>query len=288
MKHMDYKGEKFTHQFLWGVDGIEVEMVDYPEQWRIDKLVHLLTEAPFEFPDLTFADFSPNDLRQYSEDVFSGKKGFIGNFMEGIAFTFSLKNVTRSFTHQHVRHRIGHCFVQQGGRNNDFRHQPIRVPLSYPMEQSTYESFIKAKMDYAKDIDNGIPVQDARFKLPIGICTHIFWMCNFRSLDAFMRQRMCNNFHWEMNYVAKLVKVAVMEKLPMLANKLAPQCEHLEKCIYKDDLFTPCGKFPVVGKRESMYTQADALWEVPPGYQQMSGVDEKSLFLKRRTAQMRD
>lgn len=288
LKHLEFTGEVPAENFLVGVEGIEVELIDAPSQEEIDRIIYALNEAPYYYPDARRILLPAKKVREYAKDIMDGKAGFIGNFMEGISFTFGMNNVSRSFTHEMVRHRVGHCYVQQGGRNNDFRHNPIRIPES--LDTPAWRSNLMVyKENYCNAVDNfGVTIQDARMMLPIGICTHIIWMCNLRSLDAFCRQRMCNTFHWEMNYVAKLVKVTVMKALPEIGKYLAPTCEHIGKCTYRDDFFEPCGKFPPIGlptrdggDREYKYFKEQSYWRCPEEYIQLSGVDERELIKER-------
>lgn len=269
-KSLSYKGENPTQKYYIGVDGIEINLISYPAKRVIDKIIYSLNEAPFAFPNINEAE-DAIDIEAYANGILE-TGGMLGNWMESISFIFSMNNVTRSFTHELVRHRIGHCYVQQGGRNNDFRHNAIRIPSSFAtkgyLARAKYRSEL-IKTWYAEWVDAGIPIQDARFFLNIGICTHIFWICNLRSLMSFMRQRLCNNFHWEMNYIAKLAKMEVYDKLPELGKHLYPTCEAIGRCVYKDDLFQPCSKYYVSGGRESIYKTND--WRDPPNYVQYSG-----------------
>jgi flavin-dependent thymidylate synthase len=105
--------------------------------------------------------------------------------LESLCLTFALQNVPRSLTHQIVRARkLG--FGQQAMRVNDVRHQPVRLPTT--IEGSEFEEPYKElvgaiKRFYARMIDHGIPVEDARNIMPMGTMTYItvtgqlrFWL----------------------------------------------------------------------------------------------------------------
>lgn len=57
----------------------------------------------------------------YVEKCFAGQT--LQQILELITFKFTVENVTRAFTHEFVRARIGAGFMQHGGRDNDWRHR---------------------------------------------------------------------------------------------------------------------------------------------------------------------
>lgn len=64
--------------------------------------------------------------RAYVEACFAGKT--LPQVLEGLTFTFTVDGVTRAFTHEFVRARIGSGFMQHGGRDNDWRHRNWTIP----------------------------------------------------------------------------------------------------------------------------------------------------------------
>lgn len=64
--------------------------------------------------------------RQYLEGAFQGKT--LPQILEGIKLHFTIDGVSRAFTHQNVRTRIGAAFMQHGGRDNDWRHRAWTMP----------------------------------------------------------------------------------------------------------------------------------------------------------------
>jgi thymidylate synthase ThyX len=67
----------------------------------------------------------PNE-RNYVESCFAGRT--LQQVLEGISFQFTIDGVTRAFTHQNVRTRLGAGFMQHGGRDNDWRHRGWTMP----------------------------------------------------------------------------------------------------------------------------------------------------------------
>lgn len=64
--------------------------------------------------------------RAYIESCFAGQT--LQQVLEGITFNFTVDGVTRAFTHQHVRSRMGAAFMQHGGRDNDWRNRNWTMP----------------------------------------------------------------------------------------------------------------------------------------------------------------
>lgn len=64
--------------------------------------------------------------RQHVEDVFAGKT--LQQALEKLTFSFCVDGVTRAFTHEFVRTRVGAAFMQHGGRDNDWRHRHWTMP----------------------------------------------------------------------------------------------------------------------------------------------------------------
>ena len=66
------------------------------------------------------------EQKAYVESCFAGKT--LPQILEGLSFTFTLNGVSRAFTHQNVRTRLGAAFMQHGGRDNDWRHRAWTMP----------------------------------------------------------------------------------------------------------------------------------------------------------------
>lgn len=66
------------------------------------------------------------EQQAYVRKCFAG--GTLPQVLEMITFSFTIDGVTRAFTHQNVRTRIGAAFMQHGGRDNDWRHRDWTMP----------------------------------------------------------------------------------------------------------------------------------------------------------------
>jgi flavin-dependent thymidylate synthase len=115
-----------------------------------------------------------------------------------MASTFWLiQDVTRAFTHQFARYRIGVSMVQESQR---FSYQGanlahIAVPSNIAKDSEATEDFIDAcemaLSTYNQAITSGVAIQDARALLPTGICTRLYTTVSMNSLAHIYSQRKC-------------------------------------------------------------------------------------------------
>lgn len=113
--------------------------------------------------------------------------------LEFVNFVFLLRGVTRAFTHQLVRTRIGVAYVQESMRFAELRTIRVLATNEIPdAELMTYEAGIRvAVAAYNGMISRGVPRQAARGVLPTNILTDIYWSVNLRTLQTVIRQRLC-------------------------------------------------------------------------------------------------
>lgn len=236
-------------------DKLEIE-VRYPMDDRVDD----------RFVSTGWGLLHP-DERAYVESCFAGKT--LQQVLEGITFDFTVDGVTRAFTHQNVRTRLGAGFMQHGGRDNDWRHRAWTMPETIrraciamqerpgepnptgaelldtfglkhcitdwkPIEDFLWrlddgpgtsldtaiiEHVMHCRQLYAALVDAGIPWQDARRVLPIGMQTYIHDQYNYVSLAGMLANRLEFVMDWEINCVAQLMLREIKMKCPALLSK---------------------------------------------------------------------
>lgn len=153
--------------------------------------------------------------------------------IEHVSFTFSIEGVSRSLTHQLVRHRIA-SYTQQSQRyvKVDVNSDWFVIPKSYAGEKK--EKFIQRMKQIAKwyeeDIANGIPCEDARFLLPNATKTNIVVTMNARELYHFFNLRCCERCQWELREVATEMLREVRKVAPILFEKAGPSCVTYDFC----------------------------------------------------------
>ena len=121
-----------------------------------------------------------------------------GSVLEHVSFTFRIEGVSRSLTHELVRHRVGTAISQRSTRYCDEGDAKFVV---HAADQTTTEKIVdidaqtaaayEAIYDAAKK--EGVPEKQARAAaarvLPHGLETELIWSCNLRSLRTILDQR---------------------------------------------------------------------------------------------------
>src|SRR3990170_4767405 len=107
--------------------------------------------------------------------------------LEQVWFEFAISGVSRAFSHQFVRHRVGISFEQQSQRYVKFKDAqfPFTVPESVRragMTQKMEAAFARLGRLYQELLDAGVPAEDARFLLPNATNTNFKIMVNFQEL----------------------------------------------------------------------------------------------------------
>ena len=89
--------------------------------------------------------------------------------LEHASFTFAIEGVSRVLTHQLVRHRIA-SYSQQSQRYVEYDNLEYYIPESIKKNDVALlkyrDFFVQVKEIYHQLIQEGIPVEDARYVLP--------------------------------------------------------------------------------------------------------------------------
>lgn len=125
---------------------------------------------------------------------------------EHAVFTFAISGISRSCSHQLVRHRL-FSFTQQSQRYVKLRDKNAFVvpPSIKENEEATrlYEKELQNIFDtYQKLLSLKVPEEDARFILPNATETKIVATANARELMHFFKLRMDKNAQWEIRELA--------------------------------------------------------------------------------------
>lgn len=139
---------------------------------------------------------------------------------EHIYFTFKIEGVSRSLTHQLVRHRM--CsFTQRSQRYCDESAFEIVIPETLkgnPVFEKTI-STIRAAYDV---LSKQVPKEDARAILPNACTTELYMSCNLRELIHIANERLCTKAQSEIReMVSQMVSLVDMN----IAWMLAPKCQ---------------------------------------------------------------
>ncbi|MCD6413519.1 MAG: FAD-dependent thymidylate synthase [Elusimicrobia bacterium] len=139
--------------------------------------------------------------------------------LEHATVTVLLRGVSRSMTHQLVRHRL--CsFSQQSQRYVSGENFSFVIPPRIAGNRKAKKKFLAimkiAAKSYGEILSMGIPKEDARFVLPNACVTEIVFSCNFRQLRHIFILRGAPRAQWEI----RKVFIELLKKM----KKIAPNC----------------------------------------------------------------
>lgn len=195
-----------------------------------------------------------NNLEEGNVEKFIAMLAIMGHEspFEHISFTFGIEGVSRSLTHQLVRHRIGSSYSQKSQRYvNEGSFEYIippdiaRIPEAKELYVKTMENdqlaydqltnilFEKHYKDYldkgknekaAKSAAEKQAIEDARYVLPNSCETKIVVTMNARALFNFFRKRCCNRAQWEIRDLAIEMMKLVVDVAPNVFKIAGPGC----------------------------------------------------------------
>lgn len=171
--------------------------------------------------------------------------------IEHISFTFGVEGISRTLTHQLVRHRIA-SYSQQSQRYVKLSNFEYIIPPSIEndidakkifieaMEKDTkyynelvgilYEKHLKRyikdglSQKKAKNKAEKEAIEDARYVFPNACETKIIFTMNARTLLNFFRLRTCNRAQWEIRNLAIEMLKCVKGVYPNLFKNAGPGC----------------------------------------------------------------
>ncbi|GAB6085519.1 FAD-dependent thymidylate synthase [Alkaliphilus crotonatoxidans] len=226
--------------------------------------VTLLTHTPEPEKILAAAAklcYSSSNIEELLENQ---KPETIGNFIEMLAqmghespfehisFTFGIEGVSRSLTHQLVRHRIGSSYSQKSQRYVSEGQFEFVVPPAIKNNPQAHGVFVEAmkqqqqaydqlvdllfQQHYEKLLAKGVDekqakskaskqaIEDARFVLPNACETKIVVTMNARALFNFFHHRCCNRAQWEIRALAIEMLKLVRQVAPRVFRHSGPNC----------------------------------------------------------------
>lgn len=158
-----------------------------------------------------------------------------GSTIEHIVFTFGISGVSRTLSHQLVRHRAGVAFDQQSQRYVTFKGASTMLPATLaeadPALRQRYEDQIEGSLElYGDLVAAGIPGEDARFVFPNATRTNLVMTTNLRALIHMSGLRLCTMAQWEIRRLFQLIRHEIFGVSPFLGSFLAPKCVALGYC----------------------------------------------------------
>ncbi|MCM1989625.1 FAD-dependent thymidylate synthase [Oceanirhabdus seepicola] len=163
--------------------------------------------------------------------------------IEHVSFTFAVEGVSRSLTHQLVRHRIA-SYSQQSQRYVKLEGFEYIVPPSIEGDEKLLKSYkeamnnINESYSYLADglkqkyMEQGLDernsekkaIEDARYVFPNACETKIVFTMNARTLMNFFRHRCCQRAQWEIRLMADNMLQLVKGVAPSIFKYAGPSC----------------------------------------------------------------
>ncbi len=170
-----------------------------------------------------------------------------GSTIEHVVFTFGISGVSRTLSHQLVRHRAGVAFDQQSQRYVKFKGASTMLPGTLaeadPELRQRYEEQVEGALGlYGELLEAGIPGEDARFVFPNATRTNLVMTTNLRALIHMSGLRLCTMAQWEIRRLFQLIRHEVFALSPFLGSFLAPKCVPLGYC---DEMGNRDGHCPI-------------------------------------------
>ncbi|MBU5485012.1 FAD-dependent thymidylate synthase [Clostridium sp. MSJ-11] len=163
--------------------------------------------------------------------------------IEHVSFTFGVEGVSRSLTHQLVRHRIG-SYSQQSQRYVKLEQFEYIIPPEIEKNEEAKKVFVRSMEECQKSynklveilkskyVEDGMSktnsekkaIEDARYVFPNACETKVVFTMNARSLMNFFKHRCCNRAQWEIRELAYQMLMEVRKVAPVLFKYSGPNC----------------------------------------------------------------
>jgi flavin-dependent thymidylate synthase len=185
----DFLGDFTIEYHKPGVANVELlSYTMFPED-----TVYMLTRA---YKGIYRLNMTAEDIKEYPqqqafEDIKNTK---LQTPLEMLNTTWLLTDVSRAFTHQLVRYRVGTAFIQESMRFYGVRkvYKILTTGIESKVEFELYTAGInEAIYTYVDLLSRNIADQDARGALPTNILTNIYFHCSLRTLQNIIPQRLC-------------------------------------------------------------------------------------------------
>lgn len=196
--------------------------------------------------------YSPVGIEEMSNDLSDEKVNkFLDMLMsyghespiEHVSFTFAAEGVSRSLTHQLVRHRIA-SYSQQSQRYVKLDQFQYIIPPEIDKDKNIRNVFIESMENSQKAYDKicntleeryiseGMKrkqaekksIEDSRYVFPNACETKIIFTMNARTLMNFFRHRCCTRAQWEIRNLANEMLLEVKKVAPNLFKYSGPSC----------------------------------------------------------------
>ncbi len=172
------------------------------------------------------------DQREYFANILRSAHGSV---MEHANYSFALRNVSRVFTHELIRHRAGSAFSQESLRYVRLTDIGFRVPPALEPVRDQVLSIVEQLEEFQRDAaeklgidEEGVPfhvkkeVTSALRRLaPTGLSTDIIWTANVRTLRHVIEMRTAEGAEEELRTVFDRIAAIMLGEAPGLFQDFA-------------------------------------------------------------------
>jgi thymidylate synthase (FAD) len=152
--------------------------------------------------------------------------------LEHVSFTFGIEGVSRTLSHQLVRHRIA-SYSQQSQRYVGHGGFEYVIPPSIAGDSRASEIFVETMetiREAYKTLAGMVHQEDARYVLPNACDTKLMVTMNARSLYNFFNLRCCKRAQWEIQTLAWEMLRSVQAVAPAVFSLAGPDCWGPQGC----------------------------------------------------------
>lgn len=157
--------------------------------------------------------------------------------LEHISMTFKISKVSRSLTHQLVRHRIA-SYSQQSQRYckiDVIDPTWFVIPDSIKNNEEAYKIYEDLMISIGKAYSDlyalGISKEDARYVMPNATHTTIIMTMNGRAFIEQAKLRLCTRAQWEIRELYTLMRNAIKYCYPTVYKLARPGCGQRTGCL---------------------------------------------------------
>jgi len=134
------------------------------------------------------------------------QKGHFG-ILEHASASFMIQDISRVFTHQHVRHRIGISHAQISMRAVELNRLGTIIPPKITENPEALDIYLKEWAQIRKTYSElralRIPAEDARFIAGAGVQSQVMTTATFRAWIHYLEERLYSGAQWEIHAVAE-------------------------------------------------------------------------------------
>jgi flavin-dependent thymidylate synthase len=160
----------------------------------------------------SLAEVTDDERRQAFEDM---TKTVLNGPLESVQFHFLIENVSRALVDQLTRGRAAFYAVESlrfAVKEDDWVNEmPVPPSIQSGRRLLWARALETAQECYAELVEDGVPAEDARRLIPIGIATRAHWVVDLRELLSVAGKRLCTQAEFEWRALFGQVVLALRE-----------------------------------------------------------------------------